>query len=83
MGDTPSQSLNTAQKNSNTSENSKTTTATCTKNFSKKSFSKDQFLAYKEYANKKDLISSLLQEGIFYSKEDVKKIIDNYLKGEI
>lgn len=43
-------------------------------------FSKESFLKSKEFGNRRDLIKVLLDDGSFYSKEDVLKIISEYLK---
>lgn len=46
-----------------------------------KTFLKESFLKSSEYKNKKDLISVLLQDGKYYSKNKVDTMINEYLKG--
>lgn len=43
-------------------------------------FSKESFLRSKEFKNRRDLIKVLLDDGSFYSKREVLKIISTYLK---
>ena len=43
-------------------------------------FYKEQFLKSETYKNKKDLINTLLEDNVLYSKEDVDKIIKKYLE---
>lgn len=43
-------------------------------------YPKSAFLKSKDYASKKDLITTLLDENIEYSKDETNKIIDTYLQ---
>jgi len=46
-------------------------------------FSKRQLLKSNYYKDKKDLINALLNDNEYYSKDEVDKIIDEYLKGSV
>ena len=43
-------------------------------------YTKQQFLKGKAFAKHKDLINALLDSSKKYSKDEVKTLIDNYLK---
>lgn len=43
-------------------------------------YSKWQFLKSKEYKKYRDLLNVLLKDNVLYGKDEVKKIIDGYLK---
>lgn len=46
-------------------------------------YTKAQLLNSERYAGKRDLIDVLLCDGGTYSKEQVDKTIDNYMKGRV
>ena len=46
-------------------------------------FTKDQLLASKRYANRKDLIGALLVDGKEYTTDAVDALIEKYLKGKV
>ena len=47
------------------------------------SFSKEQILSSKAYSDKKDLVTTLLDESKSYSFEEVDIIIDKFMKEEV
>lgn len=48
-----------------------------------KTFTKEQLLQSKKFMHQKDLINALLEANKSYSLEDVNKILDNFLKGDV
>ena len=46
-------------------------------------YSKRQFLESERYKKHRDLLNVLLDDNRFYSKSEVNKMIDNYLKGKV
>lgn len=46
-------------------------------------YTKQSFLKSKNYKDKKDLISVLLDDNKSYTKDDVNKLIDGYLKRRV
>lgn len=46
-------------------------------------FTKEQILSSARYADKRDLISALLDENIMYTLESVDKLIDGFMKGRV
>ncbi len=42
-------------------------------------FSKEQILASGKYSNRRDLLAVLLEDGKFYTDEQVEKIMDNWM----
>lgn len=46
-------------------------------------FTKDQLMASKKYASRKDLIGALLAEDKTYTVEAVDALIEKYLKGKV
>ena len=47
------------------------------------SFSKQAFLSSKGYKPHRDLIEALLENGRSYTKSEVNKMLDDYLKGKV
>lgn len=47
------------------------------------SFSKEQFLASKQFSDQKDLLDALLLPNQCYSVAEVEKMIENYKKREV
>ena len=47
------------------------------------SFSKQAFLSSKSYKPHRDLIEALLESGKSYTKNEVNKMIDDYLKRSV
>ena len=48
-----------------------------------KAFSKMQFMQSEKFANRKDLVGALLEDGKEYTIAQVETIIKNYLKGRV
>lgn len=48
-----------------------------------KAFTKEAYLKSKEYKPHRDLLDVLLKSGVKYTKKEVEKIIDGYLKKEV
>jgi hypothetical protein len=46
-------------------------------------FTKQQLIASKKYAEKKDLLNALLVDGKSYSLIEVEETIDGFLKGKV
>jgi len=46
-------------------------------------FSVAQLAASKRYANRKDLISALLDKGKTYTLDEVDTLIDKFMKGKV
>lgn len=46
-------------------------------------FSKEQLLASQRFANSRDLITALLDDGAKYTIEEAEKKIRNFLKGKV
>lgn len=46
-------------------------------------YSKRQFLSSEKYKKHRDLLNVLLEDNRFYSKSEVEKMIDKYLKGKV
>lgn len=46
-------------------------------------FTKEQIFSSARYADKRDLISALLDENIMYTLESVDKLIDGFMKGRV
>ena len=47
------------------------------------SFSKQAFLSSKSYKSQRDLLETVLEKGKSYTKSEVNKLIDDYLKGKV
>lgn len=47
------------------------------------SFSKEQILSAVKFANRRDLLSVVLEDGKTYTVEDVQKEIDKFMKGKV
>lgn len=46
-------------------------------------FSKEQIIASVRYANRRDLVEALLNDGEKYTMEEIDKKISNYLEGKV
>ena len=46
-------------------------------------YSKAQLLASRRYAAQRDLLAALLEEEETYTHDQVKRLVENYLKGEV
>lgn len=46
-------------------------------------YTKGQLAASKKYANRRDLISVLLEDGKAYTLEETDKLIEEFMKGEV
>lgn len=46
-------------------------------------FSKEQILSAAKFANRRDLLSVVLEDGKTYTVEDVQKEIDKFMKGKV
>lgn len=46
-------------------------------------FNKQQILASKRYANKRDLVDALLIDDQKYTLETVDKLLDKFMKGKV
>lgn len=46
-------------------------------------FSKKQLLTAARYADRKDLLSAVLEDGKEYTHDEAQLLIDNYLKGKV
>lgn len=46
-------------------------------------FSKEQILSSVSYAEKKDLVNALLENGKEYTKSEVDEIITKFMKGKV
>lgn len=46
-------------------------------------FTREQILSSKRYADKRDLISALLEENKMYTLEMIDKLIDEFMKGRV
>lgn len=47
------------------------------------SFTREQLAASKRYANRRDLISTLLEDGKTYTLDEVDKLIEKFMKGKV
>ena len=48
-----------------------------------KTYTKEQLMESQKYADKRDMLSALLDEKKKYSLSDVDKMIEKYMKGEV
>lgn len=46
-------------------------------------FSKQNFLTFRRYAGRSDLLSVLLEEGKMYTIDQVDELIDQFMKGKV
>lgn len=46
-------------------------------------FTRDQVLASKRYANRRDALGFLLKDGETYTAEQIDTILINYMKGKV
>lgn len=49
----------------------------------KQTFTKEQIIASARYANRRDLVEALLNDGEKYTMIDIDKKIDDYMKGKV
>lgn len=47
------------------------------------SFSKEQILSAAKFANRRDLLSQILEDGKTYTVDGVQKEIDKFMKGKV
>jgi hypothetical protein len=50
---------------------------------SEATFTKQQLISSKKYAEKKDLLNALLADDRSYSMPEVEEILNNFLKGKV
>lgn len=46
-------------------------------------YKKEQLVASKRYANRRDLIRALLDSGKHYTLDEVDRLIESYMKGQV
>lgn len=46
-------------------------------------YTKEQLVASKRYANRRDLIRALLDDGKAYTLTEVDGLVNNYMKGKV
>lgn len=46
-------------------------------------YTKEQLTASKRYANRRDIISALLENGKSYTLDEVDALINKYMKGKV
>lgn len=46
-------------------------------------YSKEQILKSEKYANRKDILAIVLEDGKIYSHEEIEKEIDKFMKKEV
>lgn len=46
-------------------------------------YTKDQLLASKKYAGRRDIVNALLDNNKQYTTDEVDTIIENYMKGKV
>lgn len=46
-------------------------------------FPKERVLTFKRYADRRDLLSTLLKDGQEYTHDQVQNLIDNFMKGKV
>ena len=46
-------------------------------------FYKEQVLTFKRYANRRDLLSVLLEDGKEYTTDQIDKLIEKFMKGKV
>lgn len=46
-------------------------------------FSKEQILAAAQYANRRDLVSALLETDKQYTKKEVDELMNKFMKGKV
>ena len=54
-----------------------------TENKAAAAFTREQLAASKRYANRRDLINTLLEPGKLYTFEQVDGLIDKFMKGKV
>ena len=45
--------------------------------------SKEQLLRFQRYANRRDILSALLEDGSYHTIQDVDQILKKFLKGKV
>lgn len=46
-------------------------------------FPKERVLTFRRYADRRDLLSVLLEDGQEYTHDQVQSLIDNFMKGKV
>ena len=46
-------------------------------------YTKEQILGSKKYADRKDIVNALLDDGKEYSVSEVDKLVNSFLKGKV
>lgn len=46
-------------------------------------YTKEQLLASRRYANRRDVISALLDDGKTYTLSEVEKLMNRFMKGKV
>lgn len=46
-------------------------------------FPKERVLTFRRYADRRDLLSVLLEDGKEYTHDQVQNLIDNFMKGKV
>lgn len=82
MAETTEQTNETAQV-TNDNANSDNTAVAKTNSNVVVTFTKEQILKSKKYMHHVDLINAFLDKDKTYSLQDVDKILDNFLKGDV
>lgn len=52
-------------------------------NIAQAAYTKEQLAASRRYADRRDLISALLEDGRSYTTDEVDALIKKYLKGKV
>lgn len=52
-------------------------------NIAQAAYTKEQLVASRRYADRRDLISALLEDGRSYTTDEVDALIKKYLKGKV
>ena len=47
------------------------------------SFTKEQILASKKYANRRDVLGAILADGKTYTTEQVESLLEKFMKGKV
>ncbi|MDF2881577.1 MAG: hypothetical protein K0R54_2134 [Clostridiaceae bacterium] len=82
MAETTEQTNETAQVIDDTTSSNNTTVSQTNSNVVV-TFTKEQILKSKKYMHHVDLINAFLDKDKTYSLQDVDKILDNFLKGDV
>lgn len=46
-------------------------------------YTKAQMVACREFQGRRDLVAALLEDGKTYTKQEVKRLLDQFLKGKV